>query len=75
MIRVKPDADVATLLCTLLDLAGVSPAELARRSGYAEGQISKWRRGVVVPTVPVFFRLADALSYDVTLTLRSEASS
>jgi transcriptional regulator with XRE-family HTH domain len=73
VITLKPGTDLAALLCTLLDLSRVSPAELARRSGYADGQISKWRRGVVVPTAPVLLRLADVLGYDLTLTPRDES--
>ena len=74
MIRLQPGTDLASLLNTLLAFSGVSAAELARRSGYAEGQVSKWRRGIVVPTAPVLLRLADALGYDLTLSPREDPS-
>lgn len=73
MIRLKAGTDLAALLCTLMSLSRVSPVELASRSGYAEGQISRWRRGVVVPSATVLLNLADALDYDLTLTPRNGA--
>ena len=38
---------------------GLSQAELARHLGVADTQISRWRRGQVVPTVHSLQRLAD----------------
>lgn len=38
---------------------GLSQAELARSVGVADTQVSRWRRGQVVPTVQYLQRLAD----------------
>src|ERR1700682_300506 len=38
---------------------GLSQAQLARSVGVADTQISRWRRGQVVPTLPYLQRLAD----------------
>ena len=40
---------------------GLSQAQLARRMGVAETQVSRWRRGLAVPTVHSLQRLADTL--------------
>src|ERR671939_1416381 len=40
---------------------GLSQAELARAVGVADAQVSRWRRGQVVPTVHHLQRIADAL--------------
>src|SRR5579884_3421999 len=37
---------------------GLSQAQLARRMGVAETQVSRWRRGLAVPTVRSLQRLA-----------------
>lgn len=70
MIRLKPGTDLASLLASMLALSRMSAADLARASGYAEGQISKWRRGIVVPTAPVLIQLADAAGFDLALIPR-----
>jgi transcriptional regulator with XRE-family HTH domain len=38
---------------------GLTQAQLARSVGVADTQVSRWRRGQVVPTVPYLQRLAD----------------
>ncbi|MGH2470188.1 MAG: helix-turn-helix domain-containing protein [Chloroflexota bacterium] len=40
---------------------GLSQAQLARTLGVADAQVSRWRRGQVVPTVQSLQRIADAL--------------
>jgi transcriptional regulator with XRE-family HTH domain len=40
---------------------GLSQAELARRIGLDDAQVSRWRRGLVVPSVGHLQRIADAL--------------
>jgi len=40
---------------------GLSQAQLARTMGVGEAQVSRWRRGMAVPTVRSLQRLADAL--------------
>ena len=39
---------------------GLSQAQLARHVGVADTQVSRWRRGQVVPTVHYLQRIADA---------------
>ena len=47
---------------------GLTQAQLARSVGVADTQISRWRRGQVVPTVQYLQRLADAFGVErVTL--------
>ncbi|HET7036124.1 MAG TPA: helix-turn-helix transcriptional regulator [Thermomicrobiaceae bacterium] len=41
---------------------GLSQAQLARELGVAETQVSRWRRGLAVPTVQSLQRLAEALA-------------
>jgi transcriptional regulator with XRE-family HTH domain len=43
---------------------GLSQAQLARSLGVADTQISRWRRGQVVPTVQYLQRLADTFGVD-----------
>jgi transcriptional regulator with XRE-family HTH domain len=38
---------------------GLTQAQLARTVGVADTQVSRWRRGQVVPTLPYLQRLAD----------------
>ena len=44
-----------------MDRRGLSQAQLARTLGVADAQVSRWRRGQVVPTVQSLQRIADAL--------------
>src|SRR4051812_39745901 len=47
---------------------GFTQAQLARSVGVADTQVSRWRRGQVIPTVPYLQRLADTFGIDrVTL--------
>src|SRR5262245_729491 len=39
---------------------GMTQAQLARSVGVADAQVSRWRRGQVVPTIQYLQRLADA---------------
>src|SRR5438128_6835986 len=43
---------------------GLSQAQLARSVGVADTQISRWRRGQVVPTLQHLQRLADTFGID-----------
>lgn len=74
MIRIPAGTDLAAVLNDLLELTGTRPAELARLTGFAEGQISKWRRNVVVPSAPVLLRLFDGLGFDLTLSPKIETA-
>ena len=73
MIRIPAGTNLAAVLNDLLELTGTRPAELARLTGFAEGQISKWRRDAVVPSAPVLLRLFDVLGYDLALIPREDA--
>src|SRR5262245_4910938 len=47
---------------------GLTQAQLARFVGVADTQVSRWRRGQVVPTLPYLQRLADTFGIErVTL--------
>lgn len=54
-----PDAFAGWLQASMQS-RGLTQAQLARSLGVADTQISRWRRGQVVPTVPYLQRLADA---------------
>jgi transcriptional regulator with XRE-family HTH domain len=43
---------------------GITQAELARSVGVADTQVSRWRRGQVVPTLPYLQRLADTFGVE-----------
>jgi transcriptional regulator with XRE-family HTH domain len=45
---------------------GLSQAQLARSVGVADTQVSRWRRGQVVPTVQYLQRIADAFGVQRT---------
>jgi transcriptional regulator with XRE-family HTH domain len=51
-------------LATSMHNRGLSQAQLARSVGVADTQISRWRRGQVVPTVYYLQRLADAFGVE-----------
>src|SRR3954464_11975309 len=46
-------------LGTTMNSRGLTQAQLARSVGVADTQVSRWRRGQVVPTVQYLQRLAD----------------
>jgi transcriptional regulator with XRE-family HTH domain len=46
-------------LATSMQTRGLSQAQLARSVGVADTQVSRWRRGQVVPTVQYLQRIAD----------------
>ena len=48
-------------LSSTMDSRGLSQAEVARAVGVADAQVSRWRRGQVVPTVHYLQRIAEAL--------------
>src|SRR5579871_5898046 len=43
---------------------GLTQAQLARSVGVADTQVSRWRRGQVIPTVQYLQRLADAFGVE-----------
>ncbi|MGN6674593.1 MAG: helix-turn-helix domain-containing protein [Thermomicrobiales bacterium] len=52
----------AAWLNLLMERQGLSQAELARTIGVADAQVSRWRRGQVVPTVRSLQRIADTFA-------------
>lgn len=73
LIRVLPEAETSDIIEALIGLSRLSAAELARRAGVAEGQVSKWRRGIVEPTVPLLLRLATAAGFQLTFAPQEDA--
>lgn len=67
MIPLEADTDLAVLLSDLLRLSGHTQAWLALETDYAPGQVSKWLRGVVVPSYISLLTLLAALGYRPTL--------
>jgi transcriptional regulator with XRE-family HTH domain len=51
-------------LATTMLSRGLSQAQLARSVGVADTQVSRWRRGQVVPTVQYLQRIADAFGVE-----------
>jgi transcriptional regulator with XRE-family HTH domain len=67
-VNVPPSNRFAGWLQTSMYHRGLTQAQLARSVGVADTQISRWRRGQVVPTVQYLQRLADTFGIDrVTL--------
>lgn len=48
--------------------AGLTQAELARRIGSDKGYISRLERGLTIPTISTFYRIAAAMGLSVQLT-------
>jgi transcriptional regulator with XRE-family HTH domain len=59
-MMVQPSNQLASWLNVSMQAQGLSQAALARTIGVADAQVSRWRRGQVVPTVHYLQRLADA---------------
>jgi transcriptional regulator with XRE-family HTH domain len=53
-------------LSTTMQTRGLSQAQLARSVGVADTQVSRWRRGQVVPTVQYLQRIADTFGVQRT---------
>ena len=61
-VDVRPQSrQFADWLNATMQSRGLSQAELARVVGVADTQVSRWRRGQVVPTVRYLQRIADRL--------------
>ena len=56
-----PSKPFADWLNATMQSRGLSQAQLARVVGVADTQVSRWRRGQVVPTVRYLQRIADTL--------------
>lgn len=61
----------AETLCQLMDSAGVSGAELARRLGSNKTSVSRWRTGEDLPRPHFVTEIADALGVDRTMLLQA----
>ena len=57
-------ARFAGWLATTMQSRGLSQAQLARSVGVADTQVSRWRRGQVVPTIQYLQRIADAFGVE-----------
>src|SRR5215207_1924921 len=60
----SPGARFAGWLQASMHHRGVTQAQLARSLGVADTQISRWRRGQVVPSVQYLQRLADTFGIE-----------
>jgi transcriptional regulator with XRE-family HTH domain len=60
-IRKSSERDWATYLESAMHSAGLTQAELARRSGLAESMVSRWLRGLNQPDVPNLRRVRPVL--------------
>jgi transcriptional regulator with XRE-family HTH domain len=56
---------IAARLDTALKRAGISSASAARRFDVSERDVQFWRRGITVPPLRVFTRIAAILDLDV----------
>ncbi len=52
---------------------GLTQAELARRAGMTQPQLSRLESGGATPTVPLLARLAAALDAELDITFRSHS--
>lgn len=75
MIQITATTDWAALLRDLLAMRRITQADLARAAGYAEGQVSKWLRGVVVPSAPTIARLLAALGWRIDINPDDQADA
>ena len=57
----RPSSGFSSWLNATMRARGLSQAELARIVGVADAQVSRWRRGHVVPTVRYLQRIAESL--------------
>lgn len=71
-MRLTAETDIGQLLDAQLRMTLTSQSDLSRLTGYAEGQISRWVRGKVVPNVATLLRLLAALGYDLALIPRED---
>lgn len=63
--------DLALQLIALRESQGLTQAQLARRCGVDQGDISRIERGSTSPTARTLQRIADALDADVRLVARA----
>ena len=63
-MNVPPSNRFAGWLQTSMSHRGLTQAQLARSLGVADTQISRWRRGQVVPTLQYLQRLADTFGIE-----------
>lgn len=65
--------DVALQVIELRERHGLTQAELARRCGIDQGDVSRIERGSTSPTARTLQRIADVLDADVRLVERRSA--
>jgi transcriptional regulator with XRE-family HTH domain len=66
MPELEPPSRFAGWLSTSMTSRGLTQAQLARAVGVADTQVSRWRRGQVVPTVQYLQRIADTFGVQRT---------
>src|SRR3954465_9634727 len=66
MIMPDEEKPFAVWLDATMKNRGLSQAELARAVGVADAQVSRWRRGQVVPTVRYLQQIADVIGVQRT---------
>src|SRR3954465_9475199 len=66
MIMPDEEKPFAVWLDATMKNRGLSQAELARAVGVADAQMSRWRRGQVVPTVRYLQQIADVIGVQRT---------
>jgi transcriptional regulator with XRE-family HTH domain len=60
----RPDNRFSAWLAATMQTRGLSQAQLARSVGVADTQVSRWRRGQVVPTLTYLQRIADTFGVE-----------
>lgn len=69
---IRPQYQLASLLITLRRVTGLSQAEVARRSGMTQPEISRVEAAEVQPTWRTIQRLLSAFDAEVEVTVRGE---
>ena len=67
----EQDYDIAMQMIALREKHGLTQAELAKRCGVDQGDISRIERGETSPTTRTLQRMADALGAQVRLVERA----
>ena len=64
------DLDVGALIREVRQIAGLSQAELARRTGTSQAVVSRWERGLESPRLDSFARTLQAAGFEADLSFR-----
>lgn len=63
------NVDIAPILATLRETAGLSQRDLARRAGMSQPAVARLESGRAVPTIATLARLARAAGFELRLEL------